>query len=167
MALLLPYRQQKRTPTVLLRPTVDVVLEYGGSQRPPWQADALVDTGATHSVFDFATAGALGVQLGDASAKTGRIRILGGTWDVQVETVQLTLAGDPEYSWAAEVGFIRDRTMRMPFQGILGADGFLDRFAVTFNQYHEYIVIERPDEVHERFGTPEVREPGLSVSPDS
>jgi hypothetical protein len=40
----------------------------------------------------------------------------------------------------------------MPFQGVLGTDGFLDRFAVTFNKYYEYFIVERPDDFHDRVG---------------
>ncbi len=35
----------------------------------------------------------------------------------------------------------------MPFQGILGTEGFLDRWAVTFNRYHNYFQLDLPDDV--------------------
>jgi hypothetical protein len=162
VALLLPFRQQKLGGPVL-RPTVDVLLDVDGL-RPPWQADALIDSGAPYTVFDFATADVVGVQLGRAGADTARLRILGGDRDVQLETVQLTLVADPEYSWTAEVGFIKDRSFVMPFQGVLGTNGFLDKHAVTLNYYYNYFVLDRPDEVHGRLGSPkDVPEAGLNV----
>jgi hypothetical protein len=45
--------------------------------------------------------------------------------------------------WPARVAFVIDPTLQMPFQGVLGTDGFLDKFAVTFNFYYDYFVIER------------------------
>ncbi len=42
----------------------------------------------------------------------------------------------------------------MPFQGLLGTEGFLDKFAVTFNKYYDYFVLERPDDFHDRIGGP-------------
>lgn len=145
-----------------------MLLELDGGDRPAWQADALIDTGAPSSVFESVAADALGVQLGRADADTARLRILGGDKDVQLETVQLTLVADPEYSWTAEVGFIKDREFEMPFPGVLGTNGFLDRYAVTFNQYYGYFVVEHPDAVHGRFGSPEnVPEAGLTASPDA
>ena len=39
---------------------------------------------------------------------------------------------------------------QMPFQGILGAEGFLNRFVVTFHAYENYFLIEHPDEWGER-----------------
>jgi hypothetical protein len=40
----------------------------------------------------------------------------------------------------------------MSFQGVLGTEGFLDKFAVNFNKYYEYFVVERPDDFHQRVG---------------
>src|SRR5215207_6733619 len=42
--------------------------------------------------------------------------------------------------------------LQMPFQGVLGQDGFLDKFAVTFNKYCEYFIAERPGDFHNRVG---------------
>lgn len=33
----------------------------------------------------------------------------------------------------------------MPFQGVLGSRGFLDKFAVLFNQYYDYFIVDIPD----------------------
>ncbi len=46
----------------------------------------------------------------------------------------------------------KDPALRMPFQGVLGTEGFLDKFAVTFDKYYDYFVVERPGNYHERMG---------------
>jgi hypothetical protein len=33
----------------------------------------------------------------------------------------------------------------MPFQGILGAEGFLHKFVVTFHAYENFFLVEHPD----------------------
>jgi hypothetical protein len=67
---------------------------------------------------------------------------------LQFETVELSLAGDPDRAWEARVGFITDPQFQMPFQGLLGTEGFLDRWAVTFNKYYEYFEVLEPDEAN-------------------
>lgn len=62
---------------------------------------------------------------------------------IQIEVVRLSLAGTDE-TWDAEVGFIRDEQFQMPFQGILGHLGFLDRFDVEFSGYRGTFRIRRP-----------------------
>jgi len=64
----------------------------------------------------------------------------------------LTLTVDDELSWPARVAFVMDPELQMPFQGVLGTEGFLDKFAVTFNRYFDYFIVERPDDFHERTG---------------
>lgn len=56
------------------------------------------------------------------------------------------LVDDPEYTWTARVGFITDPTFVMSFQGLPGTDGFLDKWAVTFNKYYDYFVLQHPDD---------------------
>jgi hypothetical protein len=124
-----------------------------------WNLRALIDTGAPITFFDRGAADAVGVRIGNAGARTGRIKILGGDWDVQYEDVELALVVDSEHSWTAEVAFVRSNELQMPFQGVLGTEGFLDKFAVTFNRYYEYFAIERPDDWHERMGRPLLADP--------
>jgi hypothetical protein len=158
---LLPYREEGSPP--ILRPTVDVRLEYGDTG--DWTLRALIDTGAPITVFDRGAADAVGVRINHAGAETGTIRILGGHWPVQFETVQLSLAVDPEYSWAARAAFVKSPDFQMPFQGLLGTEGFLDKFAVTFNKYYDYFVLERPDDFHDRIGAALANDP--VTAPDS
>lgn len=87
------------------------------------------------------------------------MRILGGQWSVQFEHVQVTLVADPQASWQARVAFVKDPALQMPFQGVLGTEGFLDKFVVTFNKYYDYFLVERPAEWQDRIGNQLFEEP--------
>lgn len=161
MQYLLPYREQGNPPVV--RPVVNVRLEYGDTG--DWTLQALVDTGSPRTVFDRGAADALGVQIGYSDAETVTIRIMGVTRSAQVETVELSLPDIPGATWTAQVAFIKDPEFRMSFQGLLGTEGFLDRFAVTFNCYHNYFIIESADEFHNRIGQHLIADPVSSPDP--
>lgn len=122
---------------------------------------ALVDTGAPISFFDRGAADALGLTLQQAGADYTSLRILGGSWRAKFEFVDLALTAYPGLSWTARVAFILDPALQMPFQGVLGTDGFLDKFAVTFNKYYGYFVVEHPDYFHDRVGKPLTDDPTL------
>lgn len=111
-----------------------------------------MDTGAPTTFFDRGTADALGIRIRNTGSQTTLIRILGGTWVAQYEYVTICLAHEPNVSWDAQVPFIQDPNLQMPFQGVLGSVGFLQKFAVTFNEYYGYFVIERSDDFHEATG---------------
>ncbi|MDQ1713769.1 MAG: hypothetical protein QOE45_3219 [Frankiaceae bacterium] len=101
-------------------------------------------------MFDRGVADALNIRLGRTGAETGSIRMLGGQWPVQFEVIDINLVADQSVSWAARAAFVKDPTLAMPFQGLLGTDGFLDRFVVTFNKYYDYFLIEQPGSWEER-----------------
>jgi hypothetical protein len=114
----------------------------------------------------------LNVRLGQAGADVGSIRIFGGHWPVQFEDVDLTLSADPPCAWSARVAFVRDPAFQMPFQGVLGTEGFLDKFVVTFNKYYDYFLLEHQSDWLARVGSrlfddpsdrpdPEWERPGL------
>lgn len=142
----LPYREEGNPPT--LRPTVDVHLACGPTGE--WTTRALIDTGSPITVFDRGVAEALVISIGHAGCETGSVALLGASRRVQFEYVDLSLPQYPELSWTARVGFITDRTFQMPFQGILGTEGFLDKFVVSFNAYENYFVLQHPDEWNAR-----------------
>lgn len=124
------------------RPTLDVTLWY-----PPngeWTTQALIDTGAPGTLFDRGAADALGVKFGYSNAVTQTVAILGERRVVQFEDVEIGLLGDPSFQWTARVGFFCDK-FQIAFQGILGTDGFLDKWAVTFNKYYDYFELGRAD----------------------
>jgi len=80
-------------------------------------------------------------------------------------SVQLSLPADVAYAWSARVAFVKSPELQMPFQGLLGTEGFLDKFAVTFNKYYDYFVLERPDDFHERVGAPLIDDPVTAPDP--
>jgi hypothetical protein len=143
-----PYREEGNPP--ILRPTLDVRLQH--DVNGDWACRALVDTGAPISIFDRGVADALGVRIRPAGAELGTVRLLGGSWQVQFEMVDLSLPGAPGLGWTARVAFVLSQELQMPFQGLLGTAGFLDKFAVTFNRYYDYFIVEPPDGCHERHG---------------
>jgi hypothetical protein len=137
-----PYREEGNPPS--LRPTLDIELRFGPNGL--WRTSALIDTGAPITVFDHGTGQALLVRFNNAGAELGRIALLGGIRTVQFECVELAIVADTSLHWTARVGFIMDPAFVMPFQGLLGNDGFLDKWAVTFNKYYNYFLLNHPDE---------------------
>ena len=128
------YRDEGNPP--IPRPTLDVRLQFGDNG--DWTTRALVDTGSPLTLFDYGTAEALGLRLGQSGHRSGQVALLGRTRPVQFEYVDLSLPGTREDCWEADVAFIKQPDFQMPFQGILGQRGFLDRHIVTFNFYAGY-----------------------------
>jgi hypothetical protein len=139
------YREEGNPP--ILRPTVDVHLFLAPNGE--WTTRALIDTGAPITVFDRGAGEALLVRFGRAGAETGSLAILGAQRQIQFETIELCLTNDTSEVWVAKVAFITDPTFQMAFQGILGTEGFLDKWAVTFNKYYEYFELLSPDEAYD------------------
>lgn len=131
----------------LRRPTVDVTLSLGTgviAQR------ALIDTGSPCTVFPLGTAVALGLDVPDpphAGDAFKRVRFLGEDWTTFSERVTLTLPPYRDLTWEAEVDFVLTEGLQF---GLLGCEGFLDRWAVSFNAYHTYTIIEPVEELHRR-----------------
>ncbi|MDQ1711651.1 MAG: hypothetical protein QOE45_1101 [Frankiaceae bacterium] len=132
------YREEGSPPVP--RPTVDVRLQYGVNG--DWMTRALIDSGSPLTVFDYGTAEALGVRIGQAGHRSGTIALMGSARPVQFEQVQLSIPKMTDVSWGSDVAFIKQTDFQMPFQGILGQQGFLDRFAVTFRYFNGHFDIE-------------------------
>lgn len=123
------------------RATVDVQLTL-----PPngiWKSRALIDTGSPLTLFDRAAANALGIRINSSGARSGSIALLGGRRPIQYEYVELCLLQDRADVWTADVAFVKDPGFQMPFAGILGLRGFLDRFDVHFRCYNGYFEVGR------------------------
>lgn len=78
-----------------------------------------------------------------------RHRIIGGEWPAQTELVTLTLEPFADLSWEAEVDFLVDDPGPLPY-GLLGQEGFLDKWVISFNYYRSYFVVEPIEEFEQR-----------------
>lgn len=125
-----PYREEGNP--AIARPTVDIQLDCGINS---WTTRALIDTGSPLTVFDYGTAEALGIRLGNAGHRGGTVALLGAERHIQFEYVDLTVVGAGGHCWTADVAFIKQMDFQMPFQGILGQQGFLDKHVVTFDYF--------------------------------
>jgi hypothetical protein len=66
--------------------------------------------------------------------------------------VHLTLPPFHDVSWETEVLFLRAE-LDLPFAGVLGHEGFLDRWVVSFNYPDNYFVVEEHDSFVQRIPT--------------
>jgi len=145
----LPWRNEESLTSgqQILRPTVDVRLSAGGLATT---TKALIDTGAPVTVFPRGIGDLLGFTFPDlASQCEERLTILGNKWAAIRETVSLTVADTGgAVAWDASVLFVMED--RLPF-ALLGYEGFLNSWSVTFNGAFNYLIIEPADEGDERF----------------
>lgn len=126
---------------------LDVQLEMGDEQA---SQKSLVDTGAPRCVFSRGIAVWLGIELpepGTGGSGTHNLRFLNHSWEAVSQRVTLHLPPFDDLRWEADVDFVLDEGL--PF-GLLGHEGFLDRWAVSFNAYHSYFVVEPVDGFHGR-----------------
>jgi len=131
----------------LPRPMVDVLLEWGGAEA---SEKSLVDSGSPRCVFSRGVAVWLGIELpevGSGLADVHKLRFLNNEWEAISELVTLRLPPFNDLRWEAEVDFVLDEGL--PY-GLLGHEGFMDRWAVSFNAYHSYFVVEPVETLHGR-----------------
>jgi len=112
-------------------------------QRP----SALIDTGAVRCYFPRGVGEALGFKF-SAFDKDFEAEIGGAPRPVQMKMVTLSLPGDPAAYWETEVAFFLEEWQIN--YGILGQQGFLDRFVVSFNYSANYFVVETVESWDER-----------------
>jgi hypothetical protein len=147
---LFPWREEepiKGHSRRLPRPTVDVQLLLGEAQAAE---KALVDTGSPRCVFSRGAAVWLGIDLpemGSDAQEIHKLKFMDHEWEAVPQTVTLRLPPFEGLEWDAEVDFVLEESL--PF-GLLGHEGFLDRWAVSFNAYHSYFVVEPVEALHAR-----------------
>jgi hypothetical protein len=132
-------------PKRLERPTVDVLLSCG---QLDFEFKALIDTGAPRNVFPRGCADALAIDLSGTHKTVRQHELLGNRWDAVPVLVHLTLPPFHDLTWEAEVDFLLD-DWPMPF-GLLGQEGFLDRWVVIFNRYKDYFIVQEVDAFEQR-----------------
>lgn len=123
----------------------------------------LVDTGAENVLAAEWLADFAGVDLSH-NADTALIAIGGQSAEVRFVEVDLRLyapeMGGEFIAWRCDVGFVPD--WHAPFAMVLGQNGFLDQFTVTFHRGAAALAIEDWDAFDGRFGTG-APEPGRAV----
>src|SRR5579863_6295910 len=133
-----PWREEEslHSGAVVLRPTVDVQV---GS--PPWSivTKALIDTGAPRTVFPRGIGDFVGVQFPDLPRDADKkITLMGRNWPAVTTQVAVVLRPFDDLGWEAEADFVLDEGL--PF-ALLGYEGFLNRWAVTFNAAYGYFLV--------------------------
>jgi hypothetical protein len=147
---LFPWREEEIVPgrsKRLRRPTVDISLQFNDQET---SQRALIDTGAPRTVFPLGVAVALGLTVPQEpydGVDLKRLQFLGDEWVCFCCRLTLSLPPYPDLRWEAEVDFVLSEGL--PF-GLLGCEGFLDHWAVSFNAYHTYMVIEPVESLHRR-----------------
>jgi hypothetical protein len=115
------------------------------------KARALVDTGSPLCIFDRAIADALDVDMSPGRGLDRAIRVLGGSHTARLATVVFDLPPFEGLSWETDAVFLYEE-LDLSFAGLLGQQGFLDRWVVSFNYYDGYFVVEERDAFVQRLG---------------
>jgi hypothetical protein len=115
------------------RPPIPVTLSTG---RKSARLLALIDSGADNAILNMQVAAMLGLRLGNAPADS----ICGASDQEQTARYRRLTIRVGAIGYQAMVGFAE-----LPFDvaGILGQDGFFDRFAVELDQTHGLILLKR------------------------
>lgn len=120
---------------------------------------ALIDTGCHRTVFPRGAGEALGLEFPPARESAGLTKhFLGGTSCFAISRlVTLRLVeGFADLSWEAEVDFLIEDDV-LPF-GLLGSEGFLNKWVVSFNYYGNYFVVEPIEDFERRVPLDEFEE---------
>lgn len=137
-----PWRESERLTSgePVVRPLLDVDLVLGDLEiRTP----ALIDTGAPRCLFPRGVADVLGLRFPPKSHLAVRQHLmLGRSWAAITHMVTLSVDSVAGMVWEAEVDFLFDEGLSF---GVLGLEGFLNKWAVTFVGGRNYFVVESTD----------------------
>lgn len=143
------YREEEPRPggTPALRPTENLTVSSGEHDI---RIRALVDTGSQSCIFGRAVADALEIDVGPSRGPRRQLR-LGGVHDALIAHVTMDLPPFEGLRWEADAAFLVEN-LDLSFAGVLGQEGFLDRWVASFNYYDGFFVIEERDSFVERMG---------------
>lgn len=130
-----------------LRPTLDIRIATDSRRS---RVHALVDSGSPITLFSAVIAYRLDIDLTWRHADTQKVNILGDEHEAVMATVNLAMDEFPQISWSARVGFLRE-DLDLPFSGVLGTEGFFEKWVVSFNLPENYFVVEEPKAFGDRF----------------
>jgi hypothetical protein len=130
---------------LISRPMVDVRLSLGSEVAVQ---KALIDTGAPATMFPRGTADLLGLDMPqEGQSGDDRIILMHREWQCALHTVTLVLPPFVDLEWVAPVRFAVDEGL--PF-GLLGYEGFLNRWAVSFDGAQGHTVVETTESFNRR-----------------
>jgi hypothetical protein len=125
---------------------VDVELSTGKFSRTT--TPALIDTGAPRTVFPRGIGEIIGIDFPEEGGVGDvNIDLMNHRWPAVTRNVDLLLRPFEDLGWSAEVDFVLEEGL--PF-GLLGYEGFLNRWAVSFNAYSGYFVVESVEDLDAR-----------------
>jgi hypothetical protein len=130
-----------------LRPMVEVVRSAGG---PKFLA--LVDTGAPRTICSMALFEALSEDLEGTSTVVaiGGHELPGIRNDLSI--VVVSPSGAEGVEWTTEMTVCPKWPNHWPWQVVLGQEGFLDQFTLTFGSFGQEFALEPDLRFEERFG---------------
>ena len=107
---------------------------------------ALIDTGSPRCVFPRGVGDLVGVGFPKFPSQAATvIHLMGRPWPAVTATVELQL--EPFDPWEAVADFVVEEGLAF---ALLGYEGFLNRFAVSFNGALGYLVVEPADDFDNR-----------------
>lgn len=153
--------ETKRGAGKVTRPMVDIRLTGVDTTT----TKALIDTGSPRTIFPRGIGDLLCLPFPDlTSDASDKIKLMGRDWYVETHEVHLHLPpfDEAELAWTARVDFVLDEGLDF---GILGYEGFLNRWAVSFNGYHAFFIVEPLEDFNRR--QPRYVLEGLGLNPDT
>lgn len=111
---------------------------------------ALVDTGAVNCIFDRSVGDSIEIDYSPGRGKDRPLSILGREHQAREAIVTLEIPRYPGTTWETLACFLHEE-LPLSFIGVLGQEGFLDRWVTTFNYYDGYFMLEERDSFVARF----------------
>lgn len=93
------------------------------------------------------------------------LQILGGSHVARLAYVNMELPPFEGLQWTAQAAFLH-QDLSLSFGGVLGQQGFLDRWVASFNLYDGYFIIEERDAFVGRLGRDPAEEFGRNMPVD-
>ena len=129
-------QNSKGVTTTVTRPIIPIAIKYKEKEIKTY---ALVDSGADDCIFSSEIASELGIILGRGERKTVGGVIDGVTKPYYIhENITINIGG---WDYKTKIGFMKDLSKSMGV-GILGQEGFFDKFVIKFDRTKEVVDIK-------------------------
>jgi len=129
-------RDNKGNFVVIVRPVIPITIKYKTNEIKTY---GLVDSGADDCIFPTEIASELGIIIGRGERKTVGGVIDGVTKPYYVhDNITINVGG---WDYKTKIGFMKDLSRSMGV-GILGQEGFFDKFVIKFDRKKEIVDIK-------------------------